>query len=240
LTIGTSGAVRITTEAPIYEYPAMIFSYVLDKGKYVCGGPVNNGGNVVQWLLKKFMNKTGATDADYALLFEQVKSVVPGSDGLLFLPYLYGERAPVWDEEACGAFIGIRDVHSDKHFQRAALEGICYSLNEVLRLLENASGPVHQINVSGGFTHSPVWVQMLADVTGKKFCLTGKEDASALGAAMLGWKGVGKGDEVYNDGISYIEPNASAHAYYQRMFPVFPELYRALKVVMHELQPKVL
>ncbi|HEY9194856.1 MAG TPA: gluconokinase, partial [Mucilaginibacter sp.] len=128
LTIGTSGAVRITSAKPIYNYSGMTFNYLLDENTYVCGGAVNNGGIAVNWLLKNFLEKDNLTPADYVGLFGAIDTVAAGSNGLLFLPYLYGERAPIWDTKTSGAFFNIKPAHNRSYFLRSALEGVCYAL----------------------------------------------------------------------------------------------------------------
>ncbi|MEO8823715.1 MAG: gluconokinase, partial [Ginsengibacter sp.] len=119
LTIGTSGAVRIASPKPVFNFQEMTFNYLLDHKTFICGGPVNNGGNVVQWLFKAFLNIEKPSKEDYENLFQQIDSVPAGSKGLIFLPYLYGERAPVWDGKASGIFFGIKSFHTQAYFLRA-------------------------------------------------------------------------------------------------------------------------
>ena len=185
ITIGTSGAVRITSPQPVYNYMAMIFNYLLDEKTFVCGGAVNNGGIVLNWLIKNFLGEKSPNDADYEAVFSKMASIPAGSEGLIFLPYLYGERAPLWDTKSCGVFFNIKPQHTQAHFLRAGLEGICFALNDVLKTVEQSSAPIYQINISGGFITSSVWTQMLADITGKKLVIVQQEDASAIGAVFL-------------------------------------------------------
>ncbi|WP_121809442.1 gluconokinase [Mucilaginibacter kameinonensis] len=236
LTIGTSGAVRITNPKPVYNYEAMIFNYLLDEQTYVCGGAVNNGGIAVNWLLKNFLQKENLTAADYDALFAEIASVPAGSNGLIFLPYLYGERAPLWDTKTSGTFFNIKPAHTRSHFLRAGLEGICFALNDVLKTLEDASGEITQVNISGGFTSSAVWTQILADITGKKLAVLQSEDSSALGAIYLAARVLyPKSYETLThvEHQEFIEPNIDNHSLYSRMFPVFKKLYGDLKDSMH-------
>jgi gluconokinase len=236
LTIGTSGAVRIAHSAPIYNYTAMIFNYILDEETFICGGPVNNGGNVVQWLLYNFLKIVCPGKEDYNHLFTAIDDVPAGSNGLLCLPYLHGERAPIWDEKACGVYFGIRAGHTQSYFMRAALEGVCYALTNVLEKVEETTGAVQQLNVSGGFIHSKTWMQLLADVTGKKLCLLQTEDASAVGAALLALKSIGEIEDynsVNQTTPQIIEPHAAAHAVHQKNYNIYKSLYPALKDIMH-------
>jgi gluconokinase len=238
VTIGTSGAVRMANRNPIPVYPDMIFNYRLDEATYICGGAVNNGGNVVQWLLQQFLQRPALAAADYQALFELVATVPAGSEGLFCLPYLNGERAPLWDENACGVFFGIRPQHQQAHFVRAALEGGCFALYDVLKKLESAAGPIHTLYVSGGIVHAPVWMQLLADITGKNLCLAQTDDASAVGAALLCFNAMGLMESYKveeNRAQQTIVPDSANHAVYARAFTLFRNLYIALKATMHHL-----
>lgn len=238
LTIGTSGAVRVASAAPVVRYPAMTFNYVLDEQTYICGGPVNNGGNLLQWLVHNLLPPSPGDAQGYAAYFASIAAVPAGSEGLLCLPYLYGERAPVWDEKAAGAFVGVRSHHTRAHFLRAGLEGVCHALKMVLRILEEATGPIRQLHVSGGFVQAPGWLQLLADVTGKRLVLLQTEDASAAGAAALGMKAQGWIPDyaaVITGGRQWVEPDAGRHAVYEKQHAVFVELYGALKDTFHRL-----
>jgi gluconokinase len=237
VTIGTSGAVRICTAGPITAPESMLFNYRLDKQTFVCGGPVSNGGNVLAWTLQHFLQIGKPVPEDYERLFARIEKIPAGSDGLLFLPYLHGERAPVWDASASACFFGIRHEHTQDHFLRAAIEGVCYALCHILHFLEKASGPVEQLNVSGGFIHSRTWMQVLADVTGKRLCLIQEEDASAAGAALLGMKLLGWKDpsEQWLAGSRFLHPDPQRHALYDKYFEVYQGLYAVLKNSMEQL-----
>ncbi len=238
LTIGTSGAVRIATGSPVVHFDSMIFNYVLDDKTYISGGPVNNGGNVMKWMFATFLNKVYPSDDDYNMVFKKVKEIPVGADGLIFLPYLYGERAPIWDEKSSAAFIGMQSFHTTHHFFRAAIEGICFSLKIILDNLESSSGTIRQLNVSGGFVHSKVWMQILADITGKKICKVQSQDASCIGAALLYMKAAGiiKNYRPEKTGTEVmIKPNAKSVSLYKKQLFIFKSLYPSLKGSMHSL-----
>ncbi len=234
ITIGTSGAVRVASSKPLPNEKAMTFSYILDEQTFICGGPVNNGGIAIQWWLKNL--NLGTTANDYARLFEQIASVPAGSEGLIFLPYLTGERAPIWDSKSSGTFFGVRLQHTQSHFSRAVLEGICYALNDVLEAVQQSAEPVLQINVSGGFVKSELWLQTLADITGKKLVVMQTEDASAIGAAFMALKASGFIDTYPTQGSDFksFTPNPETAAVYAKSFDIYKRLYPALKDVMHE------
>ncbi len=239
VTIGTSGAVRIASNKPIFNSDAMTFSYCLDDDTFICGGPVNNGGNVLEWLATNFLGKS-ADQETFNEVFAQAGKVSAGADGLLFLPYINGERAPIWDTKSSGAFVGIRSVHTQPHFCRAVLEGVCYALNNVLQAVEARSENIDQINVSGGFVNSQLWMQLLADITGKRLALLQTEDASAIGAAFMAIKALGVNGRKYpveteNGQSVVIMPDLEKHRLYMQNFLVFKRLYSGLKDSMHQL-----
>ena len=236
LTIGTSGAVRITSHQPVYNFQAMIFNYLLDEKTFVCGGAVNNGGIALNWLINSFLDKKLPGAADYDEVFERIAAIPPGSEGLIFLPYLYGERAPLWDTKSCGVYFNIKPVHSQAHFLRAGLEGICFSLNDVLQTLERSSAAISRLSISGGFINSPVWTQMLADITGKTLSITQNDDASAMGAVFLAMDPV-KVKQLKPQAPTTGKPDIIAghvnHEIYNSRFVLFKKLYADLKDTMH-------
>jgi len=143
----------------------------------------------------------------------------------------------LWDEKTCGVFLGIRPHHGQSHFVRAALEGICFGLHGVLKKLEAASSRITNLHVSGGVVHSQMWLQLLADVTGKNVCVLNTEDASAVGAAQLCFKALGITKD-YSNAVNVSPtntPNETNHAVYKKQFELFQNLYAALKPAMHQL-----
>lgn len=239
LTIGTSGAVRVGSNAPIYNYEAMTFNYLLNKNIFICGGAVNNGGAAVDWLLKDFLKLSNITNDTYKQVFDDIASVKPGSEGLVFLPYLYGERAPVWDAKSSGAFLNINFKHKQQHFLRAALEGICFALYDVLNAVEGASEMIAEVVISGGFISSPVWVQLLADVLGKKLVILQSDDASAIGAVYLAMEALGVAVQPIMDKDAaervIIQPDMANHRVYNSIYPIYKKLYKDLRSSMHLL-----
>jgi gluconokinase len=236
LTIGTSGAVRITSPRPVYNYGAMIFNYLLNQNTFVCGGAVNNGGIVLQWLLKSFLDKKLPGHTDYEDAFSQISTIPACSEGLIFLPYLYGERAPLWDTKSCGVFFNIKPQHTKAHFLRAGLEGICFALNNVLQTVEQSSVPIHQLNISGGFITSVVWTQILADITGKNLAIVQQADASAIGAVFLAMDALDidrTNLQLVIEQQSMIISDRANHKTYNNNFLIFKRLYNDLKDTMH-------
>nr|WP_294870427.1 gluconokinase [uncultured Pedobacter sp.] len=236
MTIGTSGAVRIASDKPLPNEKAMTFSYILDKDTFICGGPINNGGIALQWWMKNNI-KHDLGETDYEQLFGEIANIKTASNGLLFLPYLTGDRAPIWDSESCGVFFGIKLEHGKAHFSRAVLEGICYAMYDVLDALQENAEPIKQINISGGIVKSDVWMQIMADITGKDLVITQTEDASAVGAALLAMKALGlihDYSDLSNKTPKMVKPNPKNGEIYLRNFRIFKALYSDLKNTMHE------
>ncbi|RPD37978.1 gluconokinase [Chitinophaga barathri] len=234
ITIGTSGAMRMMTSKPAKDDQSRLFSYLLTPEHYVCGGAVNNGGGALQWFSKAFLPWS-----DYNDFLKTAFTAPPGSDGLLCMPYLLGERAPVWDSRAAGAYVGIRQQHGSPHFQRALIEGICFGLYSVGEALESVVGDVKEVTVSGGFTASPLWIQLLADIFQKPMLLHQDEDASALGAALLGWHALEKIDAWQFSPAAaarVFEPDATHLPVYRKNYKAFSLLYHQLKDVMDVLR----
>jgi gluconokinase len=243
LTIGTSGAIRVTAAQPAQESQQRLFSYILTPTQYVVGGPVNNGGLILRWFRDTFgadlKQQAAARKKDpYDLIIEQAAAVPAGAQGLLFLPYLLGERAPIWDAAARGVFFGISIHHTQAHFCRAVLEGILFGIYQVGQALEETTGPIREIHAGGGFARSPFWVQLLADIFQKKVYITETIESSAWGAALLGLAALGIAaapeGAVPKNRQEFI-PDPAKHAIYQQNFSIFEKLYPLLREPMAQL-----
>jgi len=239
LTIGTSGAIRVASTRPTYNFRAMTFNYRLDEQTYISGGPINNGGYVLKWYAEIFLQRTLAGPKDYEALLDGLDQVEAGANGLIFLPYILGERAPLWDSDASGAFFGIRNFHTQAHFTRAVVEGISMALYSIAQAMETSGLQIDKVHVSGGFVHAQAWLQILADIFDKEIVLINPEDASALGAAYLGLKSL-KLIEDYealrsSERVSYV-PNKANHARYQQSFRMYERLYENLRDEMVDIQ----
>src|SRR5262245_6829872 len=169
VTIGTSGAIRTVVDKPVLDPQGRIFCYVVSPGLWVIGGPVNNGGMIFRWLRDEFAASEVETakrlglDA-YDVLTKIAERVGAGSGGLLFHPYLAGERAPLWNADARGSFFGLALHHRKEHMIRAVLEGVIFNLLSVLRIIEESGVRTQQVLASGGFTRSRLWRQIMADI----------------------------------------------------------------------------
>lgn len=239
VTIGTSGAIRIVTDKPRSDSHERLFNYILTEKHFVLGGSINNGGIVFRWFRDNFSLQEVKTakemDIDtYDLLTEKASKIPAGSDGLIFLPYLLGERAPYWDACSRGVFFGINIKHTREHFIRALLEGVIYGIYDVGKALEETMGNIDTIYATGGFARSHLWVQILADVFDKKVLIAESYESSCLGAAVLGMWALGLIEEIEDVenmvpiSNEYI-PDEKNHKIYIETFKIYSDIYKNLK-----------
>lgn len=224
VTIGTSAAVRVLAGRPVTEEGMSIFCYHATGNRYVTGGASNNGAIVIQWL-KETLLQTGES---YAELFALAEKVAPGSDDLFFVPYILGERAPVWNAGAKGVFFGLTINHTKAHTVRAAMEGVTFNLYSISQLISTAV-PVTEIYAAGGFAQSPLWLQVVADVFNCRVLVPGTVESSALGAVMVGIKALGLPVVIRPSLVAVHHPEPSAHQVYEKQFQKFERLYRLFK-----------
>jgi gluconokinase len=191
LTIGTSGAVRKIGDHPVADQKQRLFNYRLDEKTYLSGGAINNGGIILKWLMDVFLDSDVSEDEKMEEIMEKAATVPAGSNGLIFLPYVYGERAPVWDAAAKGVFVGISPVHTKAHFIRAVLEGISFSLLQIVKAIEETGETVDTIYANGGFIQSRLWLRIMTDILNKKICVCYAGDASAMGAIFMAMQFLG-------------------------------------------------
>ena len=244
VTIGTSGAVRVMASEPSTDIQERIFSYILTPERFVLGGAVNNGGVVLRWFRDNFYPMEAALAKQenkeiYNQMNEKAAAVPPGADGLIFLPYLLGERAPIWDPSARACFFGVHYNHTRAHFLRALMEGVMFNVYSVGRALEQTTGPISAIYANGGFSRSSLWVQMLADIFNKEVHLTDTHEGSALGAAMLGMYALGLITSLEEAAVMVrvnqtFTPDPKLHIRYMQNFSLFNELYPKLKDCLHK------
>ena len=177
----------------------------------------------------------------YDQLTAMADSVAPGAEGLLFLPYLTGERTPHLDPLARGAFVGLTARHGLAHLARAVMEGVVFSLRDGLEIMRGLQVPIDQIRATGGGGRSPLWRQMQADIYGAEVATLAAEEGPAYGAALLA--GVGAG--VFADVGAAVErcvvvsgstaPDPATQARYEQVYAVYRDVYGALRETMHRL-----
>lgn len=239
VTIGTSGALRAVVDRPRTDPSGRTFCYALTERHWVVGGPVNNGGVVLRWL----RDELATTESQiakrlgidpYDMLTRIAERVPAGSAGLLFHPYLAGERAPLWNANLRGSFFGLAMHHRKEHMIRAVLEGILFNLCSILPAVESLVGPSRSIKATGGFARSALWRQMMADIFDRDVVVPESFESSCLGAAVLGLHALGLADSLSVVGgmvgaTHRHQPDAAHAAVYRRLLPIFLALPRKLE-----------
>lgn len=195
VTIGTSGAVRVMVDHPVTDDRMRVFCYALAADRWVVGGAISNGGLWVRWLREQVF----ADDLDDEAVVALAADVPAGSDGMLVLPYLTGERAPAWSTALSGVIFGARYGHGRGHLVRAGLEGVGHQLRLVTDALDACDLPIDTLRASGGFTRSALWTRIVCDILDIPLDVVGVREASAFGAAALGMVALGLLDDL--DGV---------------------------------------
>jgi xylulokinase len=186
-TIGTSGVVFAATDSPIKDRLGRLHTFChAAPGRWHVMGVTNGAG-----LSLRYFRDTFAPGSSYEELTAFAATVPAGSDGLMWAPYLFGERTPHLDPEARAAFVGITASHSQGHFIRAILEGVAFSLRDTFTLFRELGVPVKAIRLGGGGARGPLWRQIQADVYGYPVELLEAEEGGAFGAALLAGTGIG-------------------------------------------------
>jgi len=227
VSIGTSSAVRLVTTDVYTDEHMRTFCYHIANNSYIMGGASNNGAVVLQW----FKDMVLETNETHEQLFQKAAAISAGSNGLIFIPYVLGERAPVWNSSANGVFFGINIMHTRAHFVKAVMEGIVFNMYCIGKILMEKR-KVTEIHATGGFTKSPSWLQMLCDMFNRSVLVSGAVESSASGAVKLGMEAMGIEKKWTPKTTDRYEPNALQHQVYLRQFQQFERIYELLKKEM--------
>jgi len=235
--IGTSGALRVLSQEPKLDERERTWCYLLTDEAWVVGGAINNAGLVYRWFRERFYPREEGT---YEVLDEEAAQVGVGSDGLIFLPYLTGERSPNWNPNARGVLFGLSLRHDRRHFVRAIMEGVAYSMYSVLVALEEVTGKTTETRGSGGFLRSPLWIQIIADVWGRELLVPQVIETTSLGAVFLAMYALGhiRNLREARRNVATKErytPNMDNHSLYLRLFDIYGKVYQAVAVQFPEI-----
>lgn len=241
---GQAGGMSICIDRCRADKRLILGNHVV-PGRWLLQGGTVGGGGALNWFEREFCAaERAAAQAHGTHSFHELDAeageVPEGSGGLLFLPYLAGERSPIWDTNAKGVFYGIRFSTTRAQFARAVMEGVAYSLRHNLEVAEQAGAQVGTLSAMGGAANSRLWTQMKADVTGKPVCVPSSDTSTALGAAILA--GVGTGiyssfDDAVQSTVRIkrdFHPNPRAKIVYDEGYRRYRELYENLKSMMSE------
>ncbi|MHB1131323.1 MAG: gluconokinase, partial [Chloroflexota bacterium] len=239
--IGTSGAVRAISRQPLVDSQARTWCYYLADDRWVPGAAINNGGIVYRWLRDEVLRvPVDQRDLAYLAMDEAAAQVPPGSNGLVFLPFLAGERAPYWNADARGAMLGLSLGHGQAHLVRATLEGVAFRMYSIFAALRDLAGTPQEVRAAGGFTKSRLWLRILTDVFGVTLRVPAVAEASAWGAAYLALMGLGHYHSIEEmvplvDIVEETTPEAAVHDRYMRLFDFYLRLYWHLQEQFSEI-----
>lgn len=236
--IGTSGVMFVYSDQPQYDAAGRLHTFChAVRGKWhMMGVNLTSGGSLQWWVENVIQGLASCTpDQVYEAVTKEAATIAAGSGGLLFLPYLNGERTPHADPSARGAFVGLNLGHTRGHMTRAVMEGVTYALRDSLSIIESLGVPVNEIRASGGGSRNPLWRQMQADVFGKKISTLKVEQGAAYGVALLAavgdgaYRDIGEACKATIEVASQTPVDRKAAKKYDAMHPIYQRLYGSLK-----------
>jgi xylulokinase len=238
--IGTSGVLFAHSDQIALDPRGRLHTFChAVPGKYHLMAVTLSAGGAFHWL--RDVLRSLSPDVGYDQLTGLAAAVPAGAEGLLFLPYLTGERTPHLDPFASGAFVGLTARHGLGHLVRAVMEGVVFSLRDGLEIMRELAVPIHEIRATGGGGRSPLWRQMQADIYKTEVVTLAAEEGPAYGAALLGGVGAGVFGSV-EDAVERcvtvtggVQPDPSAAAFYDDLYAIYRDLYPHLREDMHHL-----
>jgi len=232
--LGTSGVVFASQDKYVVDEENRLHSFCHANGKWHVMGVMLSAAACLKWWVDNINNFNGSS-ITYEKLIEEAEKVAPGSGGLIFLPYLMGERTPYSDPYARGSFIGLNMTHNRGHMTRAILEGVAFGLRDSLEIIKELNIPVNEVRVSGGGAKSVLWRQVLADIFGVRVDMVNATEGPAFGAAIMAAVGYGIFKDVeeacstlikVTDSVYPIGENVSK---YDEIYAIYKDLYYLLK-----------
>ena len=239
---GQAGGMSICIEEYAAD-PRLILGYHVVPNQWLLQGGTTGGGGVMRWMEQEFgdYERSVAKEKGISSLNqfnELADQVSPGCDGVVFLPYMSGERSPIWDPDAKGVFYGLDFSKTKGHMIRAAMEGVAFSLKHNLDIAENLGVEVKELLAMGGSANSILWTQIKSDITGKPIAVPSSDTATTLGAAILAGVGTGVYKD-FEDAVSqtvrvtrHHEPDMKNHEAYKDNYKIYLALYENLKELM--------
>ena len=241
-TIGTSGVVFAATDRPALDPQGRIHTFChAIPGRWHVMGVTQAAGLSLRWFRDTLAANSNGAPEPYDRLTAEAANVPPGSDGLLWTPYLMGERTPHLDANARGALVGLTASHTRAHIVRAILEGVAFSLRDTFTIFSEIGVPVSNIRLGGGGARSPLWRQIQADVYGHSVEIVEAEEGAAYGAAILAAVGAGvcpSVDAACQAAVrvaSHVDPQPQAVAALEAGYSAFRRVYPATKQIFHSI-----
>jgi xylulokinase len=238
-TIGTSGVVFAATDRPALDPRGRLHTFChAVPGRWHVMGVTQAAGLSLRWFRDRFVKEAGRNGSDpYKQLTAEAASAPPGSDGLLWAPYLMGERTPYLDADARGMLAGLTASHTRGHVIRAILEGVAFSLKDTFTIFREMNVPVNSIRLGGGGARSSLWRQIQADVYDHEVEIVEAEEGAAFGAAILAgvgakiWPSVDAACESIVRVVEWVRPNAANAAVMNSSYQAYRRVYPAMKSI---------
>lgn len=239
--VGTTNVLTICVDEPIFDKSFINRCHVVD-GTWIYQGAISHAGSSYQWFRDNFcqdvLKNSEINDEDsFLLMNREAEKSKAGSGGIVFLPYMSGERSPVWDPYAKGVFFGVSLQSKREDFNRAIMEGCGYGLRQLIEVAESITGiTFNELSSIGGGAKSETWAQIKADITGKNINILDMNDMAPLGAALLAGVGTNIFKDVYEASkkiekkiFKVIKSNSEHLDIYERGYKVYIKLYPQLK-----------
>jgi xylulokinase len=222
---GTSEGINLCWPAPVHDKRLLCFPHVV-RGTYNISAMISSSGAAMDWAVRTL----GNGQVDIEELIREAEAAAPGSDRLLFLPFLAPERFPIWDQDLRGAFLGLTLGHGRPQMMRAVVESTGFAVRSVISVMEADGCQVHDLRVTGGPARLPFWCQARADITGKRVLLPEQSDADLLGNACVGFYGLDEFESPTEAAENLVRfqktfhPNPDTRQVYDEMFAAFESL----------------
>ncbi len=237
LRLGTAGGIMVVTAQARPAAGVITYPFLFNKG-WCCQAFTNSCASAVGWV-QQLLGIGGDTGAAFQEFAELAAAAPPGSEGLIFHPYLLGERAPLWDPLLRASFVGAAMRHGRAHFARAVLEGVAYSIRECCDLLCDIGYDITALRLAGGGARSRLWRQIVGDVLGRELTRTNAEESSATGAAMLAAIGVGlfadmaEAAGACGGATETVQPDVASYERYDQVYQCYIKIRAGLQPYYH-------
>ncbi len=232
-TVGTSDGIALVWDEPVSDPAGPVYAmpHITGRG-WIIGGALSSGGLLLDWFARRFYSHL---TRPFAEIEKEARSVPAGAEGVIILPYLVGERWPLFDPHARGVFFGLAESHTRAHLARAVLESVAFAIRHVCEAIETTGARIEDVRIAGRAAHNEVWSQIKADVLGQPVLIPEIADSGLLGAAIIAGWGVGWFSDLAQATTSMVrfrarlEPDAERHEVYTRIFALYRDLYAHLK-----------
>ncbi|TFG58515.1 MAG: hypothetical protein E4H36_15295 [Spirochaetales bacterium] len=237
---GTSEGINLCTGNLIQDPRLICVSHVI-KGLYNISGPISTTGKALEWIKKI----TGKEHVSYEELFKDIENLPAGSGSLVFLPYLTGERAPIWDSDARGVFMGLTLSHGRQEMTRAVVESVGFAIRHVLSVMEDMGLEIMDLRITGSQAKSGIWNQIKADITGKNILVPMWKESELTGDMCIALYRMGKYPDLASAADSMVKiekiysPDPANRETYDRLFGVYRDSYEGLKEVFKKLSAPI-